>query len=127
MGWGPADVRPSFGTAAVAFVAFVVYEMRVAASPMADLHLFGDAASRQRVRGIRYLASGHRNDHYLSLYIQNTLGYSPVQSGLRFVPLFWSPSRVAFVTGRLSARCAMRVLLGVAMIAAAAGWPRWPA
>ena len=24
---------------------------------------------------------------YLSLYVQNTLGYSPVQAGLRFLPL----------------------------------------
>src|SRR6202045_3926844 len=58
---------------------------------------------------------------YLSLYIQNTLGYSPVQAGLRFLPLTLASFTVAFLTGRLIGKVAMRVLLGVAMAAAAAG------
>src|SRR5246127_1659030 len=58
---------------------------------------------------------------YLSLYIQNTLGYSPVQAGLRFLPLSLASFAVALLTGRLIGKVAMRVLLGVAMAAAAAG------
>src|SRR5207247_684127 len=58
---------------------------------------------------------------YLSLYVQNTLGYSPVQAGLRFLPLSLASFAVALVTGRLIGKVAMRVLLGVAMVAAAAG------
>ena len=55
---------------------------------------------------------------YLSLYIQNTLGYSPVQAGLRFLPLSLASFAVALLTGRLIGTVAMRVLLGVAMAAA---------
>ena len=58
---------------------------------------------------------------YLSLYLQNTLGYSPVQGGLRFLPLSLVSFAVALLTGRLIGKVAMRVLLGVAMAAAAAG------
>ena len=58
---------------------------------------------------------------YLSLYVQNTLGYSPVQAGLRFLPLSLASFAVALLTGRLIGTVAMRVLLGVAMAAAAAG------
>src|SRR6185437_15396745 len=58
---------------------------------------------------------------YLSLYIQNTLGYSPVQAGLRFLPLTLASFTVALLTGRLIGTVAMRVLLGVAMASAAAG------
>jgi len=58
---------------------------------------------------------------YLSLYIQNTLGYSPVQAGLRFLPLSLVSFAVALLTGRLIGKVAMRVLLGVAMASAAAG------
>jgi MFS family permease len=58
---------------------------------------------------------------YLSLYVQNTLGYSPVQAGLRFLPLSLVSFTVALLTGRLIGKVAMRVLLGVAMAAAAAG------
>jgi hypothetical protein len=38
---------------------------------------------------------------YLSLYVQNTLGYSPVQAGLRFLPLSLVSFAVALLTGRL--------------------------
>src|SRR3954469_3032896 len=58
---------------------------------------------------------------YLSLYVQNTLGYSPVQAGLRFLPLSLASFAVALLTGRLIGRVAMRVLLGLAMVAAATG------
>jgi MFS family permease len=58
---------------------------------------------------------------YLSLYVQNTLRYSPVQAGLRFLPLSLVSFAVALLTGRLIGKVAMRVLLCVAMVAAAAG------
>src|SRR5262249_49979146 len=58
---------------------------------------------------------------YLPLYGQNPLGSPPVQAGLRFLPLSLVSFAVAPVTGRLIGKVAMRVLLGVAMVAAAAG------
>jgi Major Facilitator Superfamily len=58
---------------------------------------------------------------YLSLYMQNTLGYSRVQGGLRFLPMTLVSFTVALLTGRLIGKVGMRVLLGVAMAAAAAG------
>jgi hypothetical protein len=58
---------------------------------------------------------------YLSLYLQNALGYSPIQGGLRFLPLFLASFMVALLTGRLIGRVPMRVLLGTAMAAAAVG------
>jgi predicted MFS family arabinose efflux permease len=52
---------------------------------------------------------------FLTLYLQNQLGYSPLQAGLRFLPL----SLLAFVTapiaGRLSARIPVRILFGIGM------------
>src|SRR6202023_1448199 len=46
---------------------------------------------------------------------------SPVQGGLRLLPMFVASFAVALLTGRLIGKVAMRVLLGVAMAAAAAG------
>jgi predicted MFS family arabinose efflux permease len=57
---------------------------------------------------------------YLSLYLQNTLGYSAVQGGLRLLPMFLVSFTVALLTGRLIGKVPMRVLLSVAMPAAAA-------
>jgi Major Facilitator Superfamily len=58
---------------------------------------------------------------YLSLYVQNTLGYSPVQAGLRFLPLSLVSFAVALLTGRLIGKVAMRVRLCVVSAAPAAG------
>src|SRR6185369_7948461 len=108
--------------AAVAFAAFVVYELRIAAAPMADLRLF----ARRSFAATGFVAFAISATVigmiiYLSLYVQNTLGYSPVQAGLRFLPLSLVSFAVALLTGRLIGKVAMRVLLGVAMVAAAAG------
>jgi predicted MFS family arabinose efflux permease len=52
---------------------------------------------------------------FLALYLQDVLHYSPLQAGLRFLPL----SLVSFVTapiaGQLSSRVPLRILFGVGM------------
>jgi predicted MFS family arabinose efflux permease len=53
---------------------------------------------------------------YLTLYLQNVLGYSPIQAGLRFLPLSLISFFVAPVSGRLSARLPMRFLLGGGLV-----------
>ena len=45
---------------------------------------------------------------YLTLYLQNVLGYSPIQAGLRFLPLSLLSFFVAPIAGRLSARVPVR-------------------
>src|SRR6202048_4124450 len=122
MGWASPAIVALFATAAVAFVGFVIYELRIAATPMADLRLFrrrNFAATGSVAFAISATVIGMIS--YLSLYVQNTLGYSPVQAGLRFLPLFLLSFAVALLTGRLIGKVAMRVLLGLAMVAAAAG------
>src|SRR5215831_11189095 len=121
LGWASPAITALFAAAAVALAAFVAYELHVA-EPMADLRLFrrrSFAATGFVAFAISATVIGVIT--YLSLYVQNTLGYSPVQAGLRFLPLSLVSFAVAPVTGRLIGKVAMRVLLGVAMVAAAAG------
>jgi EmrB/QacA subfamily drug resistance transporter len=122
MGWASPAIVALFVTWAVALAGFVAYELRIAAAPMADLRLFrrrGFAATGFVAFAISATVIGMIS--YLSLYVQNTLGYSPVQGGLRFLPLFVASFSVALLTGRLIGRVPMRVLLGGAMVSAAAG------
>src|SRR5215472_4991266 len=122
LGWASPAIVALFAAAAVAFAGFVAYELRVAAAPMADLRLFARrsfAATGFVAFAISATVIGVIT--YLSLYVQNTLGYSPVQAGLRFLPLSLVSFAVAPLTGRLIGKVAMRVLLGVAMVAAAVG------
>ena len=122
MGWASPAIVALFVTAAVAFAGFVLYELRIAAAPMADLRLFrrrSFAATGFVAFAISATVIGMIS--YLSLYVQNTLRYSPVQAGLRFLPLFVVSFTVALLTGRLIGKVPMRVLLSGAMAAAAAG------
>jgi EmrB/QacA subfamily drug resistance transporter len=122
LGWASPAIVALFTTGAVAFSGFVIYELRIAAEPMADLRLFARRSfAATGFVAFAISATGIGMIIYLSLYVQNTLGYSPVQGGLRLLPMFLVSFTVALVTGRLIGRVAMRVLLGVAMVAAAAG------
>jgi predicted MFS family arabinose efflux permease len=122
LGWASPAILTLFATAVVGFTGFVVYELRVAAAPIADLRLFGRrsfAATGFVAFAISATVIGTIT--YLSLYVQNTLSYSPVQGGLRLLPMFLASFTVALLTGRLIGRVPMRVLLAVAMAAGAAG------
>ena len=52
---------------------------------------------------------------YLTLYLQNILGLSPLATGLRFLPLSVVSFFAAPLAGRLSARLPVRALLGVGL------------
>src|SRR6266540_1438956 len=119
LGWASPAIVALFATVAVASAGFVIYELRIAAASMADLRLF----ARHSFAATGFVAFAISATVigviiYLSLYVQNTLGYSPVQAGLRFLPLSLASFAVALLTGRLIGKVAMRVLLGVAMVAA---------
>ena len=53
---------------------------------------------------------------YLTLYIQDVLGYHPLQAGLRFLPITLLSFVVAPIAGRLSVRVPVRLLLGVGLL-----------
>jgi MFS family permease len=52
---------------------------------------------------------------YITLYIQDVLGYSPLGAGAIFLPLTLLSFFVAPVAGKLSARIPVRILLGVGL------------
>ena len=88
LGWASPAIVALLATAAVAVAGFVIYELRIAAAPMADLRLFrrrSFAATGFVAFAISATVIGMIS--YLSLYMQNTLGYSPVQGGLRLMQM----------------------------------------
>jgi Na+/melibiose symporter-like transporter len=58
---------------------------------------------------------------YLTLYIQDGLGYGPFPAGVRFLPMTVLAFAVAPVAGRLTTRIPSRLLLGVGMLFIAVG------
>jgi Na+/melibiose symporter-like transporter len=58
---------------------------------------------------------------FLVLYIQNTLGYSPLETGVRLFPLTIASFFAAAVSGRLTERIQLRFLIAAGLAMAAVG------
>jgi EmrB/QacA subfamily drug resistance transporter len=115
-GWGSPLIVAFLVGAVALLVAFIVVESRVE-YPMFDLALFrvptfGGAA----IAAFALSSSLFSLFLYMTLYIQNSLGYSPLQAGLRFLPLSLLSFVVAPLAGRLSARVPIRFLIGGGML-----------
>ena len=111
LGWGDPLVLGLFGVAAVSFVLFVLRERHVRL-PMLDLSLFRNAsfASANTVMLLVGLAM-FGMFFYVSLYVQNVLGYSPIQAGATFLPMTVMIILVSPFAGRLSDRLGPRALM----------------
>jgi EmrB/QacA subfamily drug resistance transporter len=120
-GWGSLTVAGSLFAAAVLLVAFVVAE-RVQREPMLDLGLLrlpsfgGGLAAAWAVN-----ASLFSMLTYLILYLQQTLGLSAAQTGLRFLPLTGAIFFASGTAGRLSERVPKRLLIAPGFILIGAG------
>jgi EmrB/QacA subfamily drug resistance transporter len=111
-GWGSALIVSLLIGSAVALALFVVVEMRKE-HPMLDLTLFRSPTfAGASIVAFALSASMFAMFLYLTLYIQNILGYTPLQAGLRFLPLSLISFFVAPVAGRLATRVPARALLG---------------
>ena len=98
--------------AAVLLVVFVTAEHRQA-RPMLDLTLFRRPAfAGASIVAFSLSASIFAMFLYLTLYIQDVLGYDALQAGLRFLPITLLSFIVAPIAGRLSVKVPVRLLLG---------------
>ena len=113
--WGSGRVIGLLAAAAVALVAFVVLELRQRL-PMFDLSLFrsGTFAGANVVALLVGLAM-FGVFFFVSLYMQNILGYSPVRAGASFLPMTSLIIIVAPLAGRLSDRIGSRWLMATGM------------
>jgi len=111
-GWGSAVIVGALAGATVLLALFALIELRQQ-RPMLDLSLFRRPAFVGVSLGTVAIGAGmFAMFFYLSLYLQNVLGYSPLQAGLRFLPLTLLVFLVPMLTRRLSERAPPRVMLG---------------
>jgi EmrB/QacA subfamily drug resistance transporter len=119
-GWGSTKILAAFAVAAVSLVSFVVLEMRQRL-PMLDLSLFKNRtfAGANAVMLLLGLAM-FGVFFFVSLYVQDILGYSPIQAGASFLP--WTLLIVALAPrfGHLNDRVGPRWLVTGGMIFTAA-------
>src|SRR5919201_1153268 len=113
--WTSARVLSLFGVAAVALVAFVLLELRQRI-PMLDLSLFREAtfAGANAVMLLVGLAM-FGIFFFNSLFIQNILGYTAIETGATFLPMMGLIILIAPQPGSLSDRIGSRWLMGFGM------------
>lgn len=117
-GWGSSLIVSLFAAAAVLLGAFFAIERRVS-EPMLPLGLF----RRRAFTGVQLAAFAVSGSMfalflYLTLYLQSFLGYSPIDAGLRYLPITLGAFFVAPFAGMALAKVQARYLLsaGLALV-----------
>ncbi|GGF26113.1 MFS transporter [Williamsia phyllosphaerae] len=121
-GWSSPTTLASLGVGVVLLVAFVLAESR-AAQPITPLRLFASVPRASAYAGRLVMVAGFMGMmFFLTQFLQDVLGYGPLQTGLAYLPMTAS----TFLATQFSARYASvhftaRTLLLVGFGAAMAG------
>jgi EmrB/QacA subfamily drug resistance transporter len=111
-GWGSATIVASLAGSAALLLAFVAVEAR-SDHPMLELALFRKPAFNGTSAVAFGLSAGmFAMFLYLTIYMQGVLGFSPLETGLRFLPMTVLSFVVAPISGNLSHRVPLRILVG---------------
>jgi EmrB/QacA subfamily drug resistance transporter len=121
VGWGAARTIAELAGAAVVFVAFVVNELRTA-NPLVPLSIL-------RVKGVAAadatqmiaLAGFLPMFFFLTLYMQTVLHYSPIQTGIAYLPLTGGFIIAASISSQLFARIGTKPVVVLGAVIAAGG------
>ena len=120
-GWGSTLIVSLFAGSAFLLAAFIAIERRVS-EPMLPLGLF----RRPAFTGVQLAAFAISGSIfalflYLTLYLQNYLGLSPFEAGLRYLPITLASFFAAPVAGLLLSRVQTRLMLGVGLVGVGLG------
>jgi EmrB/QacA subfamily drug resistance transporter len=124
LGWTSPEVLASMVAGATLALAFVAWERRTP-NPMVSPALFR-SRSFSAANGVSFfMYAGLFGALFLmSQLLQNALGNSPLQAGLRLLPWTFPPMIIAPIAGMLAERYGNRpfMVLGLAMQAAGLAW-----
>jgi EmrB/QacA subfamily drug resistance transporter len=120
-GWGSGQTIGLLAGAAALLAAFVAIELR-SASPLMPFSIFRiRTLTGANVVGILTGASLFSMFFFISLYMQNVLGYSAIKAGLSYLPLALSIIIAAGVASTLVTKVGYRPILAAGMVLIAAG------
>jgi predicted MFS family arabinose efflux permease len=121
VGWGSARTVGELAGALALLATFVLNELRQRA-PLAPLSIFringlGFSNVTQLVAFAGFLALFF----FLTLYMQNVLGYSAIRTGLAYLPLCFAVAVSAGISSQLLSRVGTRPVIVVGAVVAAGG------
>jgi EmrB/QacA subfamily drug resistance transporter len=123
-GWGSFQTVGLLGLAAALLVAFTVIELR-AASPLVPFRIFRvRTVTGANVTGLLVGASLFSMFFFISLYMQQVLGFGPLKAGVSYLPLAGTIIISAGLASQLVTRLGFKpvLLTGMAFIAAGLIW-----
>lgn len=115
-GWGTGAVTAAV-LAAVGLAGFVAWELRHP-RPILDVRRFGDRAfAGANLAVLLFFLAAFGSIYYLTQHLQFVLGYGPLATGVRLLPLAGAVFAGAAATGVLTPRLGMKttVLVGMAL------------
>jgi len=120
-GWGSTNIVLLLAGALVLFVLFVVSQTRVR-EPMLPLALFRiPSFAGVQIGAFAVAGSQFALFLYITLYLQNVLGHTPLEAGVRYLPITLASFFVAPVAGQLMGRIGARYLIGGGLALAGLG------
>ncbi len=118
-GWGSPETLGLLGVAVLLFVSFIVLESRLA-NPIMPLRILKlrTLTGSSAIRGL--LATGMFSTFFIgALYLEHVLGYSPIKTGLAFMPATAGMATMsAGLTARLVNRFGIKVMYPAMLLAA---------
>ena len=122
VGWSDSTTLLSFLLAGLSLVYFLIHEGKVATNPIVPLGLF--RLRKLSISNITMFFVGgsvFASWYFLSLFMQQILGYSPLKAGLAFVPETLAIAVGAQVSSRLIGRIGVRPLIVIGPTISAIG------
>jgi EmrB/QacA subfamily drug resistance transporter len=124
VGWGSAQTIVLLAISALLLAVFVIIERRSTA-PLVPFHIFRlRTLTGANVVGLLIGASLFSMFFFISLYMQQVLGFSPIKSGFSYLPLALTIILAAGIASQLVTRLGFKpvLLTGLAFIAAGLTW-----
>jgi EmrB/QacA subfamily drug resistance transporter len=120
-GWGSTKIVSLLVLSAALIAGFVVIELRSAA-PLVPFRIFQlRTLTGANVVGLLLGASLFSMFFFISLYMQQVLGYSPIHAGLSYLPLAIMIIVAAGIGGQLVTRFGFKPILAAGMLFVAVG------
>jgi EmrB/QacA subfamily drug resistance transporter len=123
-GWASIEVLLPLGSGVLALAAFVAWQLR-APAPMLPMRFFRSRAfTAANLAALAMYAPLFGSLFLVTQLLQNGLGSSPLEAGVRMLPMVVMPMLITPIGGALSDRFGTRPLmvLGVALVAVGLAW-----
>jgi EmrB/QacA subfamily drug resistance transporter len=121
-GWGATNVLWAFAAAAVLLTAFALWELR-SAYPVLPLKFFENMSFTGANLALTLVSFALMGAFFfLGQSLQSVMGFTPLQSGVRLLPIAFFAFAASILSARIAARLGTKITVSLGILLAAAGF-----